>query len=1213
MIALLQIYSRGFTQVNDSAISQVIYLTGNTAESKINDNLSLLRESIKKESSPVILIYNGDLLHDDGLNKQPTPADSNLIRELLGVVKDIPDSRVYFTPGDLDWNESGKNGWRDVKKMEDLIDGISGEKIFLPRGGCPGPVTVDAGNNLKLVMINSQWWIHPHDRPIAPATECEALVEEQFMEELENVLDDASDKNVLVLGHHPAISIGKYGGRVGLLQHFSPPVLGTFNAAFHQNVGSPKDIAYPAYGEFSDQMKNLMQDYSIIYASSHDYNLQAFHIGNSYQLVSGSIAKNLPAGKTKNTIFRSGKNGFIKLSYYNDGKVMMDAYELDEGKILRITSKELFQSFCDNDKSSAPLNTSFIPCREENIDSSETMSPGTTHAATAIAGPEYKAGILKKIFLGTLYRSSWTVPVNTPYLNLDSAHGGLIPTGRGGGRQTHSLSFDGADGKAYVFRSIDKDPIKALDPALRKTLVLGLARQITATQNPYGALPVSSLLANTSIFHVQPQLFLMPDDISLGAFKNEFSGMLGMLEEKPKKGKGELPATFGADNIVRSNDLFKKLYKSHDHSVDAPSFAFARIFDIWIGDWGRHEDNWKWAGFKQNDKTVYYPIPRDRDHAFSHWNGILPYLASRHWALPNAEDFGYHFHDLSSLTWPSRHLDRFLLTSLDKDDWLLLTTKLQALMPDVVIDSAIAQFPAPVIPLSGKTIEAKLKSRRNELKDGIMEYYSLIAKHVDVVGSNKAEYFNIARMENGEVEVSMFDKDKTTNGLSGDTLYHRIFKPGDTRDINIYGLDGEDVIIFTGARTKKIMVRVFGGRGRDIIDASAVASSSRRFNRIYHYKKEKDDSIVSSKEVMLVSTDDRNRVEYNRQAFQYDVSLPLPILGYSPEEGFVAGFGFSHTFHYFGEDGYGDRLSIGGTLSTQQFFRFKISNELHHAINKWDWIITTELSEPHTFRYFYGLGNETIKNDSLPRSFYLTTFNGFSVSSGLQRILWRKSKFSTMLFYEKYDEPVTLNNILSDQNSLFGTQPLNFTGVIATLDIDFRDNPYAPKSGVRLFAREVYCYITNVEEDYTNSEISLEFYQSTRTLIPITLGIKGGATHSTGEVPFYKLNTLGRTSHLRGYLEDRFTGNSSVYLQNQLTLEFGSFQTFVAPITIGIFGFYDVGRVWIPGEVSNRLHSGYGGGFYFTPLFEILTTRFSLAFSEEEKKGLFEFGLGLRL
>jgi len=51
------------------------------------------------------------------------------------------------------------------------------------------------------------------------------------------------------------------------------------------------------------------------------------------------------------------------------------------------------------------------------------------------------------------------------------------------------------------------------------------------------------------------------------------------------------------------------------------------------------------------------------------------------------------------------------------------------------------------------------------------------------------------------------------------------------------------------------------------------------------------------------------------------------------------------------------------------------------------------------------------------------------------------------------------------------------------LDIDFRDNPYTPKHGVRLFAEQTYSYLTNEKDHFTTSEISLEFYQPSRTWV----------------------------------------------------------------------------------------------------------------------------------
>src|SRR5215217_7796779 len=188
-------------------VSQSIFLVGNTADAS-TENLGLLRATLLNEVSLVILIYNGDILHENGLNAKPSAADSAFIHQLLNVVKEVPNAQVYFTPGDLDWNNSGEDGWKDVMNLESLINGIAEKKIFLPGNGCPGPVTIEVGSSLTIALINSAWWIHPYDRPHAPSTECNVLVEPQFIEELQGVIENAEEKNILIVGHHPAISVG---------------------------------------------------------------------------------------------------------------------------------------------------------------------------------------------------------------------------------------------------------------------------------------------------------------------------------------------------------------------------------------------------------------------------------------------------------------------------------------------------------------------------------------------------------------------------------------------------------------------------------------------------------------------------------------------------------------------------------------------------------------------------------------------------------------------------------------------------------------------------------------------------------------------------------------------------------------------------------------------------------------------------------------------
>src|SRR6266567_3668652 len=67
--------------------------------------------------------------------------------------------------------------------------------------------------------------------------------------------------------------------------------------------------------------------------------------------------------------------------------------------------------------------------------------PPPPRTVTVTAGPEYRAGWLHQVLFG---RGAFA--------------GGLTPLRRGGGAQTRALRLAGADGREYVFRSVNKHP-----------------------------------------------------------------------------------------------------------------------------------------------------------------------------------------------------------------------------------------------------------------------------------------------------------------------------------------------------------------------------------------------------------------------------------------------------------------------------------------------------------------------------------------------------------------------------------------------------------------------------------------------------------------------------------------------------------------------------------------------------------------------------------
>ncbi|MER3499257.1 MAG: hypothetical protein C4308_11815 [Chitinophagaceae bacterium] len=198
----------------------------------------------------------------------------------------------------------------------------------------------------------------------------------------------------------------------------------------------------------------------------------------------------------------------------------------------------------------------------------------------------------------------------------------LMPDQEGGGRQTHSLRLKDKNGKEWVLRSVDKTYEKALDPIYKGSFISRIAKDQASTVHPYAALTVAYIIEPTGIYHPQPQLVYLPSQPQLGEFNKDYGDKLYFLEQRPD-GNWEEAANFGhAKKIIGTDKLFEKIFDDNDNHVDQKAYLRARLFDMFMGDWGRTPDNWRWAEFDNGKNKIHKPIPRDRDQTFSIYDGL---------------------------------------------------------------------------------------------------------------------------------------------------------------------------------------------------------------------------------------------------------------------------------------------------------------------------------------------------------------------------------------------------------------------------------------------------------------------------------------------------------------------------------------------------------------------------------------------------------------
>ncbi|AKQ47541.1 hypothetical protein TH63_07050 [Rufibacter radiotolerans] len=459
-------------------------------------------------------------------------------------------------------------------------------------------------------------------------------------------------------------------------------------------------------------------------------------------------------------------------------------------------------------------------------------------SATVVAGRHYQRGFLHKLFWGKHYRQVWATPVSLPVLDMKKMHGGLSPEKLGGGFQTTSLTLESDEGKLYALRSVDKDPQDILPKGLRKTFLSNLLRDQTSAAHPYGAVVVSSLAAGAKIPHSHPRFVYVPKDVK-GLKENtpEFEDKVFLLEEK-FEGKEALTRNFGkAKNLIDSEEFLKNRFSQHSHLPDQLSFAKARLFDVFIGDWDRHEGQWQWAVYDTSAVTTYTPVPKDRDQAFFKFDdGLMPWLFSRRWApVSKMKTFHAKVSSPRGYLKNARFIDARCLNEVTQEQWQQLARQLQHQLTDSLLTASVAQLPVPAYQLTGEEIKTKLAARRNQLPAIAQEMYLILAKNVLVAGTDEKEKFVVERQPNGDTRVMVLQvatKDKEKPLL----VYDRLFKKAETKSVSLYGLADEDEFLISGKGQKGIKVNVYGGMGEDDVKDNSSVQGWARKTRVYDTK-----------------------------------------------------------------------------------------------------------------------------------------------------------------------------------------------------------------------------------------------------------------------------------------------------------------------------------------------------------------------------------------
>ena len=1136
--------------------------------------------------------------------------EAQMLSDWLHLLADYA-GEVVFLPGNT---ESGSTVERrmTLQHKADFIERTLGRNdVLLLTEGYPGPVALRLTKEITLIALNTQWWLDSRQR-YGDTGEYELNEPLDFLTEFEDMLFKYRNDQLLVVGHHPLFSNGNHGGRFSLFQHLTPlPVLGSAIPIYRQLVGQKQDLASSRYRLFRQEMLEILRNrHNLVYAAAHDHSLQYFRKEDrrriKHHIVSGSASHSDHVAKGRGAGFVSNQNGFMEVTYYDDGSVWLNTWTADES----------------TPKGTLAYQTRLVDPDEllvERTDQQVAQAPVVTGtSAVQPINPRYAApGRVGRFFFGEQYRDLWATPVEVPVLDWEREAGGLTPIKVGGQSQSVTLRMMGGDGKYYMLRSIDKRPIRSLSSAMRRTFASTIVQDQVAMQHPFGAFVVPYLAEAASIFHTNPRLKYIPPDPRGNVENDALVGQVVLFEERPDEDVSDIDSFGNASNVIGSAKLFQEIDGDNDHRVQAHAFARARLFDMLIADHDRTLDNFRWAAFEpyelnpnlegdaRKEGKIYVPIPTDRDKAFSKSDGLFPGLY-RILAQPAWQSFGEKYGYLRGLNQKGLPLDRRFSGVLERKDWIAIADSMQQGLTDEAIIDAVQTWPAPVFEQAGEEMIQSLQSRRDQLSVVADSYYDVLAYVIDVVGSHKHEVFDVNRIDDERTEVVMYKANR--KGEIRKELFRRMVLTDETHEIRLYGQGGVDRFEIRGEVNRGPRVIIIGGAGDDtIVDASKVHKGSRK-THVYDVVRGTNVEEGPETKQKLSTAIDVNAYEF--EGFKPNLTRPIAYFGSNQDDGVFIGGGFKRSVHGFRKKPHAATHQLMANFAARtQAFNIRYIGHFVDVFGSWDLGLDAAFFNPNNIRNFYGLGNDTPNDEAFSR-FYQARFSRFFVKPLLEQAFEGLSLSIGPTF--------EITDVRLDEDRFIGqSQPgisdesfdqLMFAGVEANLDVRTVDNALNPLQGFRFQSSvDINAGVVETDDAYASFASSLSLYMSPSLSPQVTLALRVGGAHNVGDFPFFASNTLGGNANLRGYRSTRFAGRTSLYQNLEARIELIDFAGYFGYGTIGVVGFVDNGRVWTDGESSDTWHQGYGGGLWISVFDQVLLNN-SVGFSGEETT--YSVGLG---